>query len=327
MRGVVLYELYRQDGSFISGETLATKLGISRVAVWKHIAALKEEGYNIIAVTGKGYCLADCKNIVLPDLLKKYLKTDFMAHEYYYYPCLDSTNNMAYRLVKQGNPSAGTVVAAGEQTGGKGRRGHGWESPQGGLWFSVILKPALPMQQTAVLSLVCAVAVCRALRGIIKNATAEIKWPNDIMIRGRKIAGILLQTAGEIDAAAYVIAGIGVNSNVEIDNLADELKLRATSLLAENGVAVDNTLLLATVLGSLEESYQCFLQEGFQPLLQEFKEYCAHLGKNVQVDTGNGLIQGINCDIDDYGSLIIDTGESKVRITTGDVYLVGRQGE
>lgn len=327
MREAILAELYRQGGSYISGTQLAARLGVSRVAVWKHIEALKEKGYIITAVSGKGYCLEDTSSIVRVENLKNILQTRFIAHDYRYYPCLNSTNEMAYRLLREGELPPGTMVVAGEQTGGKGRRGRHWESPRGGLWFSLVLTPALPMQQTALLSLVCAVAVCRALNEYLPAKRARIKWPNDIQIGGRKIAGILLETAGEIDAARYVIAGIGINSNIELDKLAPELRNNTTSLLNENHCLVDNTALLATVAYSLEKYYDQFLQQGFSPVLQEFKDCCCHLGQAIQVDMGNRVVEGINSDIDDYGSLVIDRGASRAKITTGDVRLVNEREE
>lgn len=327
MRNAILNELYRPDGTYISGESLAAKLGISRVAVWKHIEALKEEGYDIAAASGKGYRLRDCNSIVLPGQLKNLLNTRFMARNYYYFPQVDSTNAMARRMLKGAGIPPGTVVAAGRQTGGKGRRGHFWDSPPGGLWFTLILNPQLPLQQTALLSLACAVGVCRALPDFLDGGKAEIKWPNDIMVNGHKMAGILLETAGEVDAAEYVIAGIGVNTNIAREQLTTDVQDKATSLLMQNGHPVDNARLLSAILAALEDVYDCFLKEGFETLRQQFKSCCCHLGQIVRVDTGMRVIEGINSDIDDYGSLVVDLGTSQVKVTTGEVCLVKSREE
>jgi BirA family biotin operon repressor/biotin-[acetyl-CoA-carboxylase] ligase len=305
---------------------LAVELGISRVAVWKHIEALKKEGMEIEAVSGKGYHLINACDLVIPDDLHRILNNHFIGKILRYYPETDSTNEMAKRLCKQEDIPDGTVVLAGRQTGGKGRLGRQWQSPRGGLWFSVVLHPELPLSQVALLSLVCAVAVCRALKNWT-DSRAMIKWPNDIFINGKKAAGILLEVSGEVDHIDYVVAGIGINVNIDTALFPDTMKDIATSLLELNRRYIDHTEVLAQVLASMESYYRQFIEEGFYNILAEFKADCLHLGKMVKVFRGSREIEGINTDVDESGSLIINTGTELEKITTGDVVLIGKQEE
>ncbi|HEX3011147.1 MAG TPA: biotin--[acetyl-CoA-carboxylase] ligase [Syntrophomonadaceae bacterium] len=185
MRERIMKELYKYRDGFVSGSRLASLLGISRVAVWKHIEVLKDEGLEIESVSGKGYHLKNAYNLILPDEFSKQINTRFAGKALRYFSQVDSTNEMAKRIFKQEKPPQGTVVLAGKQTGGKGRRGRHFESPPGGLWFSIILQPELPLTQIALLSLVCAAAVCEALKAFSPEPPL-IKWPNDILIKGKK---------------------------------------------------------------------------------------------------------------------------------------------
>ncbi|MEN6462145.1 MAG: biotin--[acetyl-CoA-carboxylase] ligase [Syntrophomonas sp.] len=324
MRERILEELYKHRDDFISGSQLASQLGISRVAVWKHIDALKDEGLEIEGISGKGYHLINAYNLVLPDEFSKQINTRFAGKVVRYYPQIDSTNEMAKRIYKQEKPPQGTVVLARKQTGGKGRRGRQWQSPPGGLWFSIILNPELPLPQIAILSLVCAVAVCHALKAF-SPSPPMIKWPNDIFINGKKVAGILLEVSGELDHTDYVIAGIGINVNIETRLLPEAIRDTTTSLLEENDHCLDHSRVLALVLSNLERYYLQFTEEGFQNILMEFKEECLHLGKAVKISRGNRDIEGVNIDIDESGNLIIDTGAGIEKITTGDVVLIEKQ--
>ncbi len=316
MRQKILKELIENRDSFISGSQLAESLGISRVAVWKHIETLKEEGYDITGVSGRGYQLKN-SGIIIPQEIKTRLPQQLIGHQIYYYPRLDSTNEALKRSIKD-YPPEGTLYVAGKQETGKGRRGRKWESPPGGLWFSFLLHPTLPLPQTALLSLVFAVSLTKSL-DVFAGLPCQIKWPNDIYCQGKKIAGILLEMSGEIDNADNLIVGIGINVNVRTSDLPADIGFNSTSLLEVCGreIAADNVLI--TVLKDLDSYYQEFLNHGFSSIRLEFKSRCLHLGKAIETTRGSDIIRGINTDIDDMGNLIVQCQDNLVRISTGDV--------
>lgn len=319
MRQKILRELIRNRDKFISGSDLAEHLGISRVAVWKHIEALKEEGYEITGVSGKGYQLND-KGVIIPATVKAGLTGQLIGREILYYPRLDSSSEALKRSIRDNAVEEGTVYVAGKQERGKGRRGRRWESPAGGLWFSFLLRPDLPVSQIALLSLTFAVALARGLSNY--GEPVDIKWPNDIYCRGKKIAGILLEMSGEVDSADYLIVGIGINLNINPEDFPRPITTDVTSLLAEGGKVIAANDMLIAVLKELNRYYHEFLQSGFAGIRIEFKSLCMHLGKEIEAMQGLKSVQGINSDIDEMGNLIIENQDGRIRISTGDVRVV-----
>lgn len=319
MRVTILSKLYELQGGYISGTDLAEELGVSRVAVWKHIDALKQEGYDITGVSGKGYTLNNWQNIILPAEVKQKLVNSHFVKEVMFYPTLNSTNELAKELARN-NTEKGLVVVAGKQTAGKGRLGRRWESPPGGLWFSIILKPKLALHELSLLSLVFAVAVAKALDNFLPTPTS-LKWPNDVFINEKKLAGILLEVSGQIDNIDHVIVGIGINVNILPENIPID-KENVTSLLAETNRELVNSHILAVILSYIEDYYHLFLQTGFAKIRQEFKEKCFHLGKNISINQPKHTITGLNIDIDEQGSLVLEVGQDVVYITTGDVKII-----
>jgi BirA family biotin operon repressor/biotin-[acetyl-CoA-carboxylase] ligase len=316
MRQKILKELVQNRDSFISGSQLAESLGISRVAVWKHIEALKKEGYDITGVSGRGYQLKD-NGIIIPEEIKAGLSQQLIGSQVYYYPYLDSTNEALKRSIKD-HPLEGTVYVAGKQAEGKGRRGRKWESPPGGLWFSFLLRPTLPLSQTALLSLVFAVSLVKSM-DVFSGSPCQIKWPNDVFCQGKKIAGILLEMSGEIDNADYLIVGIGINVNVRTNDLPPAIGAISTSLLETSGWEMDANEVLLTVLKDLDRYYREFLKNGFSDIRLEFKSRCLHLGNAIETTRGQDIIRGINTDIDEMGNLMVQCQDNVVRISTGDV--------
>ncbi len=316
MRQKILKELVENRDSFISGSQLAESLGISRVAIWKHIEYLKKEGYDITGVSGRGYQLNN-SGIIIPDEIMASLPQQLIGKQIYYYPRLDSTNEALKRSIND-HPPQGTVYVAGKQEAGKGRRGRKWESPPGGLWFSFLLHPTLPLPQTALLSLVFAVSLVKSLN-VFSGSSCHIKWPNDIYCQGKKIAGILLEMSGEIDNADYLVVGIGINVNVRTSDLPVAIGANSTSLLEVHGRKIAADEVLITVLKDLNSYYQEFLKSGFSSIRLEFKSRCLHLGKVVETTRGSDIIRGINTDIDEMGNLIVKCQDNLVRISTGDV--------
>ncbi|MBP8819327.1 MAG: biotin--[acetyl-CoA-carboxylase] ligase [Syntrophomonadaceae bacterium] len=316
MRQKILRKLVQNQNNFISGSQLAESLGISRVAVWKHIEALKEEGYDITGVSGRGYQIKD-SGIIIPDEIRASLPQQLIGSQIYYYPRLDSTNQALKRSIKDHLPE-GTVYVAGKQEEGKGRRGRKWESPPGGLWFSFLLRPTLPLPQTALLSLVFAVSLVKSL-DVFLGSLCQIKWPNDIYCQGKKIAGILLEMSGEIDNTDNLIVGIGINVNVRTNDLPAFIGANSTSMLEICGREIAADKVLITALKDLDRYYHEFLKNGFTDIRLEFKSRCLHLGKAIETTRGTDIIRGINTDIDEMGNLMLQYQDTLIRISTGDV--------
>ena len=230
----ILEELKKVE-SYISGEELGEKLGVSRAAIWKGIQKLKEQGYEIEAVSNKGYHIIQNQDLYNGIEIKEVCNTTKIAKEVYFYEQTDSTNNCIRKLAKEGKKE-GVVAVAEIQTAGKGRRGKGWQSPKGtGIWMSMLLTPNITPPEAPVLTLLAGLAVCRAIRQQT-GLTAMIKWPNDILISNKKICGILTELYAEMDSVHFVITGIGINVNTEV--FPDELQKTATSLKIEKGESI-----------------------------------------------------------------------------------------
>ncbi len=229
---------------------------------------------------------------------------------------VDSTSNYIKRALEAREIIEGTVVRAGIQTKGKGRAGRVWESPPGGLWFSVLLHPRLPLEEMALLSLVFAAGICRGLDKYIEQE-CKIKWPNDIYLDQKKLAGILLETSS-LEEDVYLIVGVGINVNVNRDELGS-LNNRAVSLSEYSSADINKDSILTTVLEYMEIYYSDYQQKGFGEILEEFKELCLHLGKRVKIECSSRTVSGTNVGIDSRGRLLVDNGIDIELISAGDV--------
>lgn len=326
MREIILTRLKEIYPHYASGAQLAESLGISRVAVWKHIDSLKRSGYDIAAVKGKGYRLEHPEHAVIPAFIEKNLADPHWGKPVFYTAQTESTNLWARQLLETESLPEGTLVLASQQTGGRGRLGRIWSSPPGGLYFSLVLRPPLDLQRASLLSLVMAAACARSLQQYT-GCSCGIKWPNDVMINERKAGGILLEASGEIDRLDYVVAGIGINVNLLPQDMPEEIRPLATSLAIAAGQYYDLSQLLVSLLQDLRHDYYRFLQEGFQPFLEIYKEHCIHWQQPIAVNTGNRQIKGVHKDIDTNGSLVIETNGEIISISTGDVHLIHYQEE
>jgi len=321
VREKILAELINNRDRYVSGEKLADRLGISRVAVRKHILALRQMGYQISSVRNRGYRLEAGQNLFVMSEFKDKLLTEFMGKQVLFYPCLKSTNEQAKLLLKEGELPEGTVIIAGQQREGKGRRGKYWESPSGGLWFSLVNRPKLALQEIVLLSLVYAVAVASALEKIA-GIKIELKWPNDLFIKEKKIGGILLELRGELEAAEYLITGVGVNVNMDKKDFSPEIAMKISSLFNETGRQYSLGWVLAEILNSMERYYKRFIDEGMQGILPEFKSRCFHLGQEVQIELNGKIVKGKNIDLDNMGNLLIETDREVRVISTGDLQVL-----
>lgn len=318
MRASILQLLRQNEAGFLSGEAISEKLSISRTAVWKHIRALKEAGYQIEAHPRCGYCLKKAPDKLLPEEIKSRLAASMLGKEIYYFAKVTSTNTEAKKLAASGCPE-GTVVLAEEQQGGRGRISRAWFSPPDkGIWLSVVLRPALSPYDIAKCTLLAAVAVYKAILRV-SGVRTGIKWPNDILYQGKKLVGILTELNAEVDAVNYIVIGIGINVNIQSEEFPPELKSIATSVMAAAGKSISRLELTCAVLEELEKCYQEVLQHGFGAILKEWRSYSATLGHEVSVSGPNASFTGIALDIAEDGALLVKTADKVERVVAGDI--------
>ena len=317
-----ILELLRRQEGFLSGEDIGRELSITRAAVWKGIKKLREEGYEIEAVTNRGYRLTNPETMYNKRELEQGLRTKTMGQSIYFYEETDTTNNRARELALEGAPE-GTLVVAEKQTAGRGRRGKVWESPLGtGIWMSLVLRPQIMPAEASVLTLLCGLATAEAIEAET-GLSAGIKWPNDILINGKKAVGILTEMDCEMSEVHFVIPGIGINVNTA--SFPPEIADIATSLYLECGKTVSRRRLVHKVLERLEEHYETFLRTGsFTAMLEDYRKHCITLGKEVHV-LGREPFFAEALDITPEGELLVrraDNGKEEV-VFSGEVSIRG----
>ena len=314
----LLMLLLKNKGSYLSGEDISKKFGITRSAIWKQVNVIRDMGYSIKSSPRLGYCLESSPDLLLPEEIWAVSKSQILGSKIFYRPVTESTNNDAKRLAQEGAPN-GTLAIAERQQGGRGRMGREWNSPEGGIWLSVVLRPELSPADAPKLTIMTAVAVADA---IFQSAgiCANIKWPNDILVDGKKVCGILTEMSAEMDAINYVIIGIGINVNN--DNFPDELRDKSASLKQLKGVEVSRIRVLASLLEKLESYYLMAEREGFEKIFDRWRELCINLSKNVRIVGKNVSFEGTAIDIDSAGALLVKTSSGKIeRVLSGDVSL------
>ena len=318
----LLTELKKNSGKYISGETLSCILGISRAAVSKHIAVLKVSGYSIDSSPKIGYRLSETTRLVLPDEIRDGLETKILGQaDIVHYTLVDSTNDRAKDLAIQGAPE-GTIVVAEEQSAGRGRKGRSWLSANGdGICLSLILRPSMPPGEISQITLMTAVAIAETLLEI-SGADVNIKWPNDILVNGKKIAGILTEMSMEMDVIDYIIIGLGLNVNTEKKLFGEDIKDLATSLYIVTGIHFSRSEIIRLFLQRFEKYYLLVQSDGFSSIIKRWKELSNIIGKYVTVDISGRKISGTVDDIGEDGVMILkDEDDKKHRIISGDVLL------
>jgi len=315
----ILEILRKEPRVYVSGEELADKLGLSRTMVWKYIELLRDDGYVVESVTNRGYRLASVPDLLLSDEIQHNLNTSFIGKQTLYFDRIDSTNLKA-RALAPDCPN-GTVIVAEQQLEGRGRMGREWESPRGGVWFSVILKPDMSPDHIYRLTLVAGLSVAKVL--VDMGIPAQIKWPNDIIIHEKKVCGILTEVDAEMDVVNFVILGIGINANIELDSLPPLVHVNATSLKEETGGSIDRVLLIQRLLNQLEEDIITFMKGDFASILSGWKKHSATLNRRVKIITRFKTIEGEAVGIDHDGALVVelDDGTLEKEITGTCVHL------
>ncbi len=318
----ILTALRQASGTGVSGADLSASLGVSRAAVWARIEELRQLGYEIEASPHTGYQLKSSPDLLHADDLRSRIgKTKVVGKRIQVFQSTSSTNDIAHQLLGGAN-TEGTVVFAEEQTKGRGRLGREWVSPKGkGLWFSVLLRPNIHSESAPRLTIMAAVSLAEAIREQTGCRT-EIKWPNDILLNERKVAGILVELIAEPDRIRNAILGIGVDVNVRSRDFPPEIRSIATSIREELGQKVDRASLASAILRSLDRNYSNIATGEFGNIARKWEDLCTTLGKEVSISLGDRVVEGTAETIDEFGSLLVRTRFGQVeRITGGDVTL------
>ncbi|HVR35445.1 MAG TPA: biotin--[acetyl-CoA-carboxylase] ligase [Methylomirabilota bacterium] len=316
----ILTALRHSGDEGVSGADLSQRLGISRAAIWARIEEMRSLGYDIEASPHRGYRLVSVPDVLhADDLLSRLGAVRVIGRDIRVFQETTSTNDVVEKLARDG-VKEGVVVFSESQTRGRGRLGRKWVSPRGrGLWFSVLLRPALRPEAVTQLTIAAATALCR---GIEKAAGVrpDVKWPNDVLVRGRKTAGVLTELSAELDKVKSVILGIGVDVNQTATDFPVELRRIATSLRIEAGRPLDRAELAAALLGELDREYALIHAGKFDAVADEWERRCTTLGCQLVIDVGGRQVRGRAESLDPDGALLVRTQHGHLeRIMGGDV--------
>ncbi|GAK53624.1 biotin--acetyl-CoA-carboxylase ligase [Candidatus Moduliflexus flocculans] len=318
----ILDVLRSKSHAYISGEELSRELNMSRTAIWKHVNSLRDLGYRVEAITSVGYKLLSSPSLLLPLEIKNGLHTQFIGRDIHWEYEVNSTNTVALKLAEEGAPQ-GTVVVSEAQRQGRGRLGRTWISQaENGIYLSVILRPSFVPMKAPVLTFIAAIAVVETLETLF-HLNAQIKWPNDVMIQGKKVAGILTELRAEMEGIHYMILGIGVNVNTT--RFPKEFQDRVTSLSLELKEKVGRVKIVQTLLEALERWYLVALSHRSDLVFERWSELSCTLHRCVEVNLGNEIVQGVATHLGASGSLFVklDSGQER-EILAGDVTMVER---
>ncbi|MGE7091859.1 biotin--[acetyl-CoA-carboxylase] ligase [Lysinibacillus sp. NPDC048646] len=323
MKDEILKRLLAANGEAVSGQELADSLGVSRTAIWKHMQTLQEEGYLFETVKKKGYVLTGVPNSLSPTQIELFLNTKRFGREIHHFDVVDSTQTIAHKLAQEGAPD-GTIIIGEEQTAGRGRMARQWESANGtGIWMTIIVRPDVSPQQASSFTLVVAVAVTMAIKKLYKNVEPAIKWPNDLLINGKKCTGILTEMQAEADLVQALLVGIGINANQVETDFSPDISDIATSLRLEAGEEINRAALVATILQYLEQFTELFVNEGFASIKKLWEEMSCTIGQRIEVTTIRECFEGMASGITDEGVLQLTQDDGSVRtIYSGDIKIL-----
>ena len=323
LRHDILNLLTTHPEKYLSGEKISQQLKVTRAAIWKQIRVLKEEGFEIEGQTKKGYCLLKTPFSLDEWVVKKALTTSSLGREITLEDELESTNVRAKELAQLGG-AHGQVVLARRQSSGRGRLQRQWESPRGGLWMSVVLRPNLSLADASKITLAASVAIVDAIEELY-SLRIGIKWPNDLLVNGLKIAGILGEVVGEWNSVQTLILGMGINVNFPRERLSP--LLNATTLFEILKDDVDLNILAATILKHLEKQVISLENKAFEELRVRWLERAVGLGEEVRILRGEQVIQGIFKGITIDGALLLETGKGEISFSAGEVQLRSKEGD
>lgn len=320
-----LLSLLRERNEYVSGQELCRHFGVSRTAIWKAVNRLKEAGYEIEAVPNKGYRVLSCPDSVAAVEVSSLMETDVIGRDVRYMETIDSTNLYARRLGEDG-AAEGVLVVADEQTAGKGRSGRHWTTPPGSaIAMSVLLRPRIAPERISMVTLVMGLAVAKAVRELY-GLDALIKWPNDVVVNGKKICGILTEMSAELMAVNYIVIGVGINSNMK--EFPEEIRTTATSIALELGRDVNRARLIAEVMKHFEILYRGFLETSdLSRIMSDYNAILVNIGRRVRVLEPGNEYSAQALGIDRNGRLLVRTDEGAVRdVYAGEVSVRGIYG-
>ena len=319
----VLSFFQTHDSEYLSGQDLSDVLKISRVAVWKHIKKIQTLGYKIESKQKLGYRLIDNTEKLLPWEITRDLKTKLIGKRVYYFEEIDSTQNFAQNIAADKKEN-GTIIIAEKQTSGRGRLDRKWTSPKGGIWFSLIIHPKFDVSSSTLIPILSAVALSKSIKSVLGIET-EVKWPNDITMNGKKVAGVLVDASFQTNSIDYLILGIGINFDIDTKKLEKRLTKTPNfygidSLRGKEDKTPPKTLLKEFLLQFEKNLFQ--LDKGEKSkIIKEWTKRAAGIGKKITINTSNGKISGISQGIDNDGALKIKTRNEIKKIYVGDVVL------
>ena len=317
----VLYFLKSHNTEYLSGQDLSDVLKISRVAVWKHIKKIKELGYVVETKQKLGYRLESDSRKLLPWEITDGLETRIIGKQAYYFDSIDSTQNQALTMTFD-RENSGAVIIAEKQTSGKGRHGRRWESPKGGIWLSVILHPDFDISVATLFPLASAVALSRTIEKTIK-IKPELKWPNDITIKGKKVAGMLVDASLESNKIEALVLGVGINFDVDIKQIERSLNrtpnFYGADSLSKHNRNITPVEMVQSFLTELERIYDTLNSGDIKKIIREWTKKSSTIGKDVTINTEKERISGKAIRIDDDGALIIMENKKNRRVIAGDI--------
>lgn len=320
MKGDIIRLLAHAPG-YISGEALSEKLSVSRAAVWKHIAALREDGAVIEAHTNKGYRLLSLPDLLKPDYINAYAKQPI--DQIRWVQSVDSTNDEGKRWAQQGGPD-GAVVVAEFQTKGKGRLGRHWESVSGeSVEMSFIFRPDIPPVRAPAVNFTAALGVCAAIEDVC-GIKAGIKWPNDVVYDGKKLCGILTEMSSDMDHIEYLVCGMGVNTNQTL--FPEEIMHKAASLRMLTGKPISRAQLCAAEIEYVNAYYRRYIEGGMKAIIGEYTEKSSVVGKEITVISGNETYRGICRGFADDGAILVEAQGEVKHLNAGEVSIRGEHG-
>ena len=317
----VLKFLQTHNTEYLSGQDLSDVLRISRVAIWKHIKKIQDLGYTVESKQKLGYKLTENSDILFPWEVTSELKTKVIGQKAYYFDSIDSTQNQALKIANEPENNGAVIIAA-TQTGGKGRTGRKWISPKGGIWLSIILHPKFDISITTLFPIASSLALSKAIENTFE-ITPELKWPNDLTIKGKKIAGILVDAAFESNKIENLVLGVGINFNVDIKAIKKTLKdtpnFYGVASLSEQNKKVKPIQLVQNFFVELEKIYELLNKKQTKKIILDWTKRSSTLGKNVEINTTDGKIKGKATKIDEDGALIISNKNKTEKVIAGDI--------
>ena len=315
----ILSFLKAHESEFLSGQDMSDILKISRVAVWKDIKKIRSLGYKIESKQNLGYRLIDSSELLLPWEITQNLNTKFLGKRVYYFDSTDSTQNFAMEIASNDKEN-GTVVISKKQTGGRGRMKRKWKSPTGGIWMSIIIHPKFDVSYTTLVPIATSLALCMAIEKILK-IKPELKWPNDVTLKGKKVAGVLVDTSIISNEIENMVLGIGINFKIKPHELASTIKKTpnfygVATLVKKNEKALP---LVQQFLYELENVFQLINSRRIKKIKSEWTKRSSTIGRNVSIITSEGNVNGKAVKIDSDGALIISKGKKAEKILVGDI--------